>query len=56
MVNNLIYSGQGSDIILTMVDGEILYKNGEWLTIDIEKAKSEVSARRLRIDNELLNS
>lgn len=37
-INNLIYAGQGSDICLTMCDGEIVYKDGTWPTIDVEKA------------------
>ena len=36
--NNIIYSADGSDIVMTMVDGEVLYKDGEFTTIDIEKA------------------
>ncbi|MDR3135952.1 MAG: amidohydrolase [Coriobacteriales bacterium] len=35
---NLVYSAQGSDVILTMVDGEVLYSNGEWTTIDVSRA------------------
>jgi 5-methylthioadenosine/S-adenosylhomocysteine deaminase len=27
---------------MTMVDGKILYENGEYKTIDIEKVRSEV--------------
>lgn len=37
LLNNLVYSAVGTDIILTMVDGKILYKDGEYKTIDIEK-------------------
>ncbi|MGF6374973.1 5-methylthioadenosine/S-adenosylhomocysteine deaminase [Clostridiales Family XIII bacterium PM5-7] len=37
MVNNIVYSAAGSDIVLTMVDGKVLYKDGEYLTIDMEK-------------------
>ncbi len=33
----LCYSAQGSDVCMNMVDGEILYENGEFLTIDREK-------------------
>jgi hypothetical protein len=29
---------QPSDVYMTMVDGNVLYKNGEFYTIDIEKA------------------
>ncbi len=39
---NIVYSAQGSDVKLTMVDGEVLYRNGEYTTIDIERVKSEV--------------
>ena len=42
MATNLIYSANGSDIVLTMCDGKVLYKDGEYKTIDIEKAKAEV--------------
>lgn len=31
------YSAQGSDVVLTMVDGQILYENGEFLTLDKER-------------------
>ena len=33
----LTYSAQGGDVVLTMVDGEILYENGEFLTLDKER-------------------
>ena len=33
----LSYSANSSNVLLTMVDGEILYQNGEFTTIDIEK-------------------
>ena len=49
----LIYSAQGSDVVLTMVDGEVLYKDGEFLTIDIEHALAEVGASRKRILDQL---
>lgn len=37
----IVYSVRGSDVVMTMVQGKILYENGEWLTIDIERAISE---------------
>ena len=37
VVSALAYSVQASDVCLTMVDGEILYENGEFKTIDKEK-------------------
>lgn len=33
----LVYSAQGSDVCMTMVDGRILYQDGEFKTIDKEK-------------------
>ncbi len=41
MENNLIYSAQGSDVVLTMVDGTVLYQDGCYPTLDIEKIKFE---------------
>ena len=34
--SNLIYALQGSDVTMTMVDGKVLYRDGEYLTIDAE--------------------
>lgn len=36
-INNLLYSSSGSDIVMTMSDGKVLYENGVYTTIDIEK-------------------
>ena len=38
----LLYSLTGRNVILTMCDGKILYENGEFKTIDIEKIKYKV--------------
>jgi 5-methylthioadenosine/S-adenosylhomocysteine deaminase len=40
-VSSLVYSARGSDVCLTMVRGRILYRNGEFLTIDREKVLYE---------------
>ena len=52
MLNNIVYSASGSDIVMTMVDGKVLYRDGEYLTIDIaqaieqtEKATKDVLSR-----------
>jgi 5-methylthioadenosine/S-adenosylhomocysteine deaminase len=45
----LTYSAQGSDVCLTMVDGKILYENGEYLTLDAEKIRFEAEAALKRI-------
>jgi 5-methylthioadenosine/S-adenosylhomocysteine deaminase len=36
------YSAKGSDVCLTMVQGKVLYENGEFKTIDLEKTRYEV--------------
>ena len=42
---NVVYAAQGADVRLTMVDGEVLYCDGEFKTIDIEKVKAETQKR-----------
>jgi len=36
------YSARGSDVCMTMVQGKILYENGEYMTVDMEKTRHEV--------------
>ena len=42
-LNNLVYAAQGSDVWMNMVDGKILYQNGEYKTLDIEKVIAETN-------------
>ena len=35
ILNNLVFSATDSDIAMTMVDGKVVYENGEFNTIDI---------------------
>ncbi len=44
VVNNVVYAATGTEVVLTMVDGKVLYDNGEYTTIDVEKAISETQA------------
>ncbi len=37
MVNNIVYSASGSDILMTMIDGKVVYENGDYCTMDIER-------------------
>ncbi len=56
MVNplvNIVYAGHGSDVCLTMCDGRVIYDHGVWMTVDVEQARAEVSARTRRIMSEL---
>jgi len=43
-ISNTVYAARGSDVVLTMVAGRILYENGEFRTIDIERAKQLIRA------------
>ena len=46
-----VYSAQGSDVVMTMVDGRILYENGEFLTLDAEKILYEANAAAKRLNS-----
>ncbi len=37
VLNNVVFSAQGSDVCLTMVDGKVLYRDGTYTTIDWER-------------------
>ncbi|MBR5410944.1 MAG: amidohydrolase [Clostridia bacterium] len=39
----LVYSAQGSDVWMTVCDGRVLYKDGEYLTIDAERVYHDVA-------------
>ncbi len=51
MLNNLIYSAQGTDVVLTVVDGRVLYRDGSYPTLDIEKITYECERSCVRILN-----
>lgn len=40
---SLAYSTTGRDVAMTLCQGKVLYENGEFLTIDIEKIKHEAN-------------
>ena len=53
LLNNLIYAASGSEIILTMVDGQVLYDQGEYPTLDLEKLRHGLNRSCSRILAEL---
>jgi 5-methylthioadenosine/S-adenosylhomocysteine deaminase len=53
LYNNLVYSASGSDVVLTMADGRIVYEDGTYPTIDLERVKSEVNSAKDKILGEL---
>ena len=50
---NMVYAGHGSDVVLTMSDGAVVYRDGTYPGIDVERAKAEVEARTKRIISEV---
>ena len=50
---NLVYAATGSEVLLTMVDGTILYRDGKWPTLDMERILKQVNASCSRILEEL---
>ncbi|MDO4562787.1 MAG: amidohydrolase [Clostridia bacterium] len=49
LLSNLIFSACGSDVCLTMAGGRILYRDGEFTTLDVEKlrAEAELSVKQI---------
>lgn len=45
--NNLAYAAHGSNVVMNMARGKVIYKNGTFLTIDIERVKKEVAGYAL---------
>ena len=52
-VSNIVFSAQSSDIVLNMIDGRVVYKNGEYMMIDREKVIFEANKSFERILGEL---
>lgn len=50
---NVVYAGHGSDVVLTLCDGAVVYRDGAWPGIDIERVKAECTQRTQRIISEL---
>lgn len=53
IINNLIFSASGSDAVMTMVDGKVLYRDGAYPTLDMERIEYEIGRSKERILSEL---
>ena len=53
MAANVVYSASGSDVVLTMCDGVVLYRDGAWPTADVATAMERTQAATDRIRAEL---
>ena len=43
VLSNLAYAAHGSDVRMNMARGKVIYKDGDFLTIDIQRVKREVA-------------
>ena len=43
VISNLAYAAHGSDVCMNMARGKVIYKDGDFLTIDIQRVKREVA-------------
>ena len=43
VISNLVYAAHGCDVSMNMARGKVIYRRGEFLTIDIERVKQEVA-------------
>ena len=43
VVSNLAYAAHGSDVVMNMARGKVIYEDGEFLTIDLERVRREVA-------------
>ena len=47
VMDNLVYAAHGSDVVMNMARGKIIYKDGTLLTLDLEKIQAEVKSYAL---------
>ena len=44
VIENLVYSCHGSDVVMNMARGRVIYKDGEYRTLDLERIRREVDS------------
>ena len=42
VAENLVFAARGSDVVMNMARGRIIYENGQFLTLDLEQIRREV--------------
>jgi 5-methylthioadenosine/S-adenosylhomocysteine deaminase len=42
IAENLVFSARGSDVTMNMARGRVIYENGQFLTLDLERIRREV--------------
>ena len=47
VMDNLVYAAHGSDVVMNMARGKIIYKDGTFLTLDLERIRSQLEGYAL---------
>ena len=45
---NLVFSASGANVVMNMARGKVIYQNGTFLTLDLEKIKAEVKGYAMK--------
>jgi 5-methylthioadenosine/S-adenosylhomocysteine deaminase len=43
LIKNLVYSGNPSNVLATIIDGKTVYENGEWKTLNVAELNAEAN-------------
>jgi 5-methylthioadenosine/S-adenosylhomocysteine deaminase len=46
-VENLVFSAHPSNVVMNMARGQVIYENGEFFTLDLEKIRDEIETYAL---------
>ena len=47
VLENLVFSAQGANVVMNMARGKIIYENGQFLTLDMDRIRAEVKGYAL---------
>ncbi len=47
VAENLVYAAHGADVCMNMARGKLIYKDGQWLSIDMQRIKQELEGYAL---------
>ena len=42
IAENLVYAANASNVVMNMARGKVIYRNGEFFTLDLDRIKAEV--------------
>ncbi|MDO4541357.1 MAG: amidohydrolase [Bacillota bacterium] len=53
LLNHVVYAAEGGDVYMTVCDGKVVYKDGEYATLDMEKVLWETEKHYKDIKNQV---